>query len=473
MKNNLIIYYELLSNPRIRSLNDFLASPFYNKNDKHLSIYDLLCSGKFNELDKQNVFEIIFGKGKRYNEQVLRNILNEHGNLVRKFLSIIDDEAKPEVLVRTLKGEHAPSKLIYKNIRRGKKQISRASNAHLQLFDMADLELEYLFEEQKISIERIEQVFQDKIRYFNTHKLLQQLRLVCDYFNLNATLNLDFELSELARIEDILEEAEREAHIEIRIYLRIVRIRLNQDTSENLEEILQLLNQDDIHLLPKDNQAKILKMTIGVCIMLIVRKGKSELNSTLFELQKAGLERGLLNGTNGYIGQRRLKNIIRGAINNDSIDWALDFIRHQSDTINPTEREDAVNFNLGTLFFAQNDYDNALSCFSKVPYDNLYYSSQLRIYLLRIYYEQDETELLLSVISSFRAYLKRNKIHSSGAIISFQKLLTYLKKLHLLRVFEKKKLERLRSKIMDDNPIAEKKWLMSKMDDKYHSSRYF
>jgi hypothetical protein len=375
-------------------------------------------------------------------------------------------------LIRSLKKEHAPSSLMYRNIKRIKKQAIHQTGLHLQLFHIADLQLEYLFEEQKISIENIAQVFQEKINHFNTFKLTQQLKLICDYYNLNATLNLDFEISELDHIQEILQKAEKESHIEIKIYLNIIKIRLEIDELQNLKAILELLDENAIFLLSKDNQANIFKMTIGICIMLIVRKGKSELNSSLFELHKKGLERGLLNGTNGYIGQRRLKNIIRSAINNNSIDWALDYIQNRSEVINPIEREDAVNFNLGTLYFAQDNYDKALTYFSKVPYDNLYYSGQLRIYLLRIFYEQDETELLLSVISSFRAYLKRNKIHSAGAIISYRKLLNYIKKLHLLRAFQKKELKRLRSKIMADNPIAEKKWLMRKMDDKYHSLKY-
>jgi len=50
-------------------------------------------------------------------------------------------------------------------------------------------------------------------------------------------------IPELNNLEDVLQEAEKENCIEIKIYLKIIKIRLSLDEYENLKTILDLLDK--------------------------------------------------------------------------------------------------------------------------------------------------------------------------------------------------------------------------------------
>lgn len=69
----------------------------------------------------------------------------------------------------------------------------------------------------------------------------------------------------------------------------------------------------------------------------------------------------------------------------------------------------AYAYNLANLYFQQTRYKEAMKLLQTVSFDDLFYSTESKMLLLRIYYELNEKEPMLSLFESFRMYLRRNK----------------------------------------------------------------
>jgi len=120
-------------------------------------------------------------------------------------------------------------------------------------------------------------------------------------------------------------------------------------------------------------------------------------------------------------------------------------------------KKDALHFNLAEVNYATKNFEAAQDHLLKVSYSDLNYYLGARILLAKIYYELNDEEPLLSLISAFTIFLKRNKDLSPNikdSCLSFCDVLYQLIRKHA------KHLAKLESKIIDSPFLAERDWLM-------------
>ena len=75
----------------------------------------------------------------------------------------------------------------------------------------------------------------------------------------------------------------------------------------------------------------------------------------------------------------------------------------------PEYRENMKNYSYARLYFEKGQFDEALNFLSKVKYDNFALKYDIRVLMLRIYYELHYTEEALSLIDTFRHFIAENK----------------------------------------------------------------
>ena len=94
----------------------------------------------------------------------------------------------------------------------------------------------------------------------------------------------------------------------------------------------------------------------------------------------------------------------------------------------------------------------------KADFDDILHNLDARRMLLRIYYDLDEMDALLSHIDSFKIFLKRQKnIGYHG--VNYLNLINYTSKI-IKTNGNKKSLEKIKTDIMNEKNVAEKEWLL-------------
>jgi len=87
--------------------------------------------------------------------------------------------------------------------------------------------------------------------------------------------------------------------------------------------------------------------------------------------------------------------------------------------------------------------------------------------MMKIYYQLEEIDPLLSLMASFSIFLKRNKLVSSSNRQAYQNFISVMNRLLKMR---KNDTEKMREKILATTPLADRKWFLEVLDKQYKAS---
>ncbi|MGB1242891.1 MAG: hypothetical protein ACPG49_10240 [Chitinophagales bacterium] len=168
-----------------------------------------------------------------------------------------------------------------------------------------------------------------------------------------------------------------------------------------------------------------------------------------------------------FIDHKYIKNIVSLGLQLGKTDWVGEFIEKTKNEVAPQYRKSVYFFNKGILFFYTKEYYKALQQLLKVESIDVFYDLDYRGVLLKCYYELEETEVLFSLLDSFKKFVKQQKISDKQKksylhfIRCTQRL--YKIKIHPNRTEASKK--KIKQFILDIQPLNNQKWLLKKVEE--------
>jgi hypothetical protein len=160
---------------------------------------------------------------------------------------------------------------------------------------------------------------------------------------------------------------------------------------------------------------------------------------------------------NGYLSPWNFKNVVKLGINLNKNVWIEQFIQEYYTKLAPEFQEDALHYNLADLAYRKGNYKAAQYHLLLVEYSDVFYTLGAKTMLLKIYYENDEIEALLSLIASFSIYLRRNKKISNNYRATYLNFTTFL---HQIVRSTKEKLPFIIEKINQVELVTSRSWLL-------------
>ena len=151
------------------------------------------------------------------------------------------------------------------------------------------------------------------------------------------------------------------------------------------------------------------------------------------------------------------KNVIKLGFNLKKYDWVEQFIRENNQYLEEQFRQNALHYNLADLYFQKSNFGEALLHLNQVEINEISYALGTREMLMRIYYETDEEEALISLIASFNIYLKRNKDLPSDVRKMY---LNFCRIVGQILRRNPKKLKKIGEEIKNTKLLLAKNWLL-------------
>jgi len=458
--------YDKMNKDLMNKFTLFIKSPYFNNSSLQVDLHLYL---KSNGISSKSSVESLL-KNKNLSLSNYKKIMATQLALLKKFFLIENIVLDDNDWLESLTSLDIKNTYLKKEANKFRKKIivSKTSGKNYSVlndFRLSEFETYILYNEKRFSSVDVLNSFKHRINLMDEYCVLIKLKQLCYYYNLFSSLNEVPNIAWKDAFEIEMTNSISNYSFLLKLFWKIVLIRKNELDEMIFDDVVSLLKHQEFQLVDYDNRKLIYSHMIGLCIALIVRKNLTKYNITLFDLYNKAIENGYMHELNGYIEQRTYKNIIRCALNNEEFDWVLLNLKNAKKYIISYEFEDSLNYNKAVYFYYLKKYDNALKYFSLVPYDNLYYSLDLRVFMLRIYYETEETELLFFLIDSFRAFLKRNNNYSKTIIQSVRHFINGVKRLASIHQRDKKKLIALREKFEKLNPVVEKKWFLEQIND--------
>lgn len=474
----LITIYAALS-PRDRErFGEFVRSPFHNKREKliRLAVYleEIFAAEEPLPWMKHDVYRQIFtaeapGRAEpAFDELQLNNVVSDLYQLMEEFLAWQQFSRQPEWR-DVMMVEHMLSSSMLEQADKviRKKAASGISDAYAQ-YRFSQLADQYFFQRSRKGDNRFLIQGQEALEiYF----LSNQLRIWCELISRSNILSLAYDHQQYADFEQYLQMQlpKYHHHPTISIYAPILQwLRDQEDDSwfVGYKEKLFL----HIKEFPEQEGKDIIAYVQNYCVKRI-NEGRNTFLREWYEISQFMLPLQLLH-EGQWISQWTYKNIVTAGVRLQEFEWTEQFIHQYYQQLSPEERDNAYQYNLAVLYYEKHDIDRAMQLLNRVHFSDPNYYLDARSILLKIYYEHHAFEALISLRDTVKIYLLREKLLSRNQQMLYKNLFAFTLKLYKLRL-EKGTIDHekwmthfnsLKTTVLDNNLIANKAWLMIKVN---------
>lgn len=465
--------YDLLSELSIYELNrfeKFLHSPYHNEDARLINFYSLIQpyfkKRATENIDKNEVWKKVFGN-QAFNNLMYARLLSDLVKKAEGFL-VVERVNTNVSMERTLLLETYNERKLDKyftepyhyTLQKLEGQPYRDSDYYFHRFRFNALQNIHLENKrQRNSEKNLMQTIESLDAYFLIHKL----RYSAAFLHYKKFLTQEGEMMLLREVMEHLKKNDYEHIPAVSIYYQIV-LTLIEPEEENHFQILKKQMLKHQKLFPESVNKEYFAFAINYCIRKI-NNGKIVYQQEIFSLYKEALKADLML-ENGSITPWDFKNIVTIALRNKEYKWTETFIEEYNIKIPKIERANAYTFNRARYFFAVRKYDSVLKLLQDVKYDDIFYLLDSKSTLMKTYYELGEYQPLMSLKESFRILLRRKKVISDQNRTNYMNFLRFTMKLYRVDVKDKKKVEVLRKTIESTSNIADKSWIMEKLNEK-------
>lgn len=459
-KSKLIDLLGAFSPSEMSRFVDFVASPYFNKNEDLVRFVDLLQQfhPEFpaEKIEKEKIFKKLF-PGQRYDQKELAYTMNYLLKLGEQFLATQHYESLPHLDSFHLLDEFSKRKLekhynfLYNKTEKLLASNQQTSQDHLsfyQNYQLAEIASNHFISQ---SVRKFDPNLQNSADALDEFYFFQKLKYSCEMLNRQAIISGAYQIRFIEEIEQYLLAHDENSPL-ITIFLRIYQCLSNPENETSYEALLKLLKAHASHI-DKTLLREIYLHAINYALRKI--RSSAEYGEKILDLYLEGIEnRALFEGE--YLSHWTYSNTVKVALRFKSFEWIKDFIDQNKQFLSPQFREDAYHFNLAEIYYRHKNLDKVFDHLNQVHFSDLHYHFGSRVILIKTYYEQDELEPLLSQLASFSIALRRNKKISGHLKASY---LNFCNVLNQILRRNRKKRAKVAENIENLTPLAERTWL--------------
>lgn len=288
----------------------------------------------------------------------------------------------------------------------------------------------------------------------------EKLRIYCEALNRQYLVSQEYEFP---FIDEIIKHVKQDQYQEIppiAVYLQVYYTITEEDNLEHYYKLKSLLGKYGL-VFPKQEALTLYYSAINYCIRQS-NQGKQNFLEELFFLYKELIDKEII-FVNNELSPWDFKNIIVSALRLGKYDWTENFIMTYNIKLPDQFRENAVTYNLATLYFYQKNYEKVIEQLRNVEYEDIIYNLNSKTMLLATYFETDEFEALYFLFESFRTYLNRHKDIPQSRRNLYINLIKFTKKLTKIRPGDKVAVDKIKKEVNETGNIASLNWLKQKI----------
>ncbi len=297
--------------------------------------------------------------------------------------------------------------------------------------------------------------------------LCNKFRIACEMVSRSGLLNEQYKAH---FIESCLFEYESNQHRYItfpvlQIYYQTYQF-LKQNTTEHYQILEQLLKVNST-LLSRSELKHFYTYLLNFCVRQI-NFGRSAYYENILQIYQILEKEGLLLQY-GYLTQWSFINATTTGIRLKSFEWTERFIHQYKSALLPEERQNTVDYQLATLYFAKSDYAKTLQILQQVKFTDIFYQASARVIQLKVFYELEETEAFYSLVKAIQNLLRRKRNLSEYHRLCYVNFIKLTKSLFDLKLKPKYQIQRyhlkIHSQLSQTEPLTNKEWLWEKYNE--------
>ena len=456
-------------------LEEYLASPFFNKNEDLSAFFRFLknYAPEFAhaDLDKSHILKKGIA-GQKMDSKRLAYWMSDLLKLTENFLAVEVLLEDAHLINRTLL-EIYHEKGLYKHYKAILEKATRQledypfRNAEYYHWYFQLRQLEYLHSD--LSQRTFNPDLQEAANALDVYYLVEKLRLSCAMVNLVQLLNVDYDLG---WTEEVLQIAGQSPDLQtpaIRVYRALFQMLKHPEDPEYYTRAKEALwahfNQFD-----KAELTLLSGALFNFCSRRINRYNDAFFWKEYLEVGKFLLQEELIL-EDGRLSPWLYKNLVTAGLQLEELEWTNDFIQTYRDRLPESYQEPLYEYNLAQYLYHCREYDQAQLTLMQVEFRDVFLALSTRSLLVKIFYETDQIELLFSHLEAFRIYILRNKLLPEANRRQVQQFIDFTRKLARIDKPEAGKLPDLEAQLPEASQVLHREWLLEKIGEKRRKFR--
>jgi hypothetical protein len=474
-KSTLIDLLSKLSQKEVKEFGEYIGSPFFNKNQSIIRLYDYLRTQyplfEKEKVAKKFVYSKLFPKIK-YNDGFMRTLIFSLCTLAEDYLSYIrfkNTYYKEKLFLLFELNDRHIDRLFERNVHAISKKLDEEVVRDIDYYeDKYNLENEkytYYFRKKPDAYEKTfkEVSMSAMMNYLTVSYLTSAINDYNRLLNFKNMYNVDFDLGQIEKLFEAIDPKHfRDIPCVIISYYGMMLFLKENDIS-NFYTIKELLGKYESSL-DRNHVYNISQNLINYCNRNM-NKGHPELLRERFEIYKMGIEKKIF-PIQGKTNFRFFTNVTETAVKLKEFEWAQHFIKKFKNQLPEDIRENTCNYSLSLYEFASGNFEKSLEFLSRVRYNDVYHKLKCKSLIAMLYYELDYNEQLLSHIDAFNHFIINDQLVNNERKRIYSGFIRYVKKIERIR---QKNLageaEKMLKKITDDQRVFYKDWLIEKLDE--------
>jgi hypothetical protein len=417
-----IEFLKTLNEEELNRFGDFVRSPFFNKREAVIKLFDLISKHApeytSTALKKENIYKKLF-PGKTYNEQTLRSRMSELSALIKAFF--VEINFKEDIFYQ--KRKYTDELIKRKKFDLAEKSISDVKESleenatysqdfflnklhiienYISLMHAKDMTIEAMgksYEQGEYSIHNflleLLAINSDVIGYEIETKNKQEFNYVKSFLE-----KFDFE-----GYIDLLKEKNYKDFPIIAAYYYGNLAQKHPDSEHYFYELKNIVysHHKRFSLQVLSNYWVFLSNSAYTNFI----KNGSKFKHESHEINKFFIDNKLYYENHPF-SAAGYQNIAVNALNVGDLDWGEEFVEKFKNKFSPEQVESRYHYCNAIFLFERKKFEDAIEHLSKVKYSDWNTKLDVRMNYLKNYYELGMSEQLLSLIDSFRHFDSNN-----------------------------------------------------------------
>jgi len=456
----------------IKYFEEFLKSPFCNKNQNAIKLYDIIkeFAPDFNStsLTKENIYNKIYGEPP-FEDWRVRNLFSDLFILAEDFLAyrnikfntVVFEKQKIDELISRNLLQQAEKKLT-KLEDEAEGLTGNNENYYLYRYNIENFKNRIYY--SKYDEPNIDKVVSSN-EFFKTHFLINYLKAYSNVIDINwsdskSLVNYDsFFNSVLKYLNE--NSAKEHPHIQI-YYLLIMSITEEKDTVHYYE--LKSVLEKHYKEFRNDEIFDFYLYLQNYCWKKVYT-GNKDFEKELIGLYKWILENRIIEMEEHFL-YTYFNNFVNAGLLNHEYNWTFKFIEDYNYRLRDEIRDIVVYYNKAKLKNRTGEQEKAIEYLSKVQPIDTYFKIHYKILQIIIYYDMNYTESAIDLNETLKKMLGRMTKLSDEYKQNFYNFAGYFQKLMLIRnKYDKNDADLVYSRIKDTSGITQKEWLIEKIKE--------
>lgn len=467
-KTKLINLLETFSKKELRQFRDFIFSPYHNSDEaiQHLYLQLLEASPSFDpdKIQKEKIYFKLFPGNKKYDDLKMRHLTNLLYSSCLDYLHIADRQKKPQEQQITVisqfrkRGLNSSFTLQYEKVQSqfAETKVKDAGSYYDQYLLNNEYHL-FLEGQHKREQEPNIQNVSDSLDYYY---IASKLKIYCSALNYGNMINMHYDIQLIDAILKQVEEKQYKDIPAIFIYYKIILMLNDPQNNKHYYELKESLLRH-LHFFETAEQTHILVLAKNYCIKKL-NTGHSDFIRELFELYKLEFSTEVIPAMYS-LSPLTYKNVVSIGLRLDEFDWVFDFIEKYKTFLPAGLQESTYSFNMAKYFFAVKEFSKVIKLLNKVEDPDIFLQIDVKILLLKTYYEKTDLIICESLVKTLNHFIKRKTLLSYHKN-SYQNFLLFFDRL-VKAEHSPSRIKNNISEITQTKELIDKDWLKEKFSN--------